>query len=182
MFIQFNIHFSRITITAIFHKIHVHQHSISSIAKEANMINLESERKLSYYSTFEIRSFNFSELTESIFHPISFNPVNIDPSINNEKWHRFNIISDVNFNVHFAPVPCILSSVKLKPKGVLKLFCDHLNSIWQHANNNTSRPLASITRGPEDAVTGKFYKVCRSRYGFPPLFVSIMFQWSSSYE
>ena len=66
----------------------------------ANMIDLDSFRKLSYYSNFETRSLNVLELMESIFGPPPINPVNIEDSLINEKWPRFNVISDVNFTVN----------------------------------------------------------------------------------
>ena len=74
----------------------------------ANMIDLDSKRKLSYYSDFETRSLNVLELMESIFGPALINPVNIEPSVVNE---NFNNISDVNFTVNSLVVPCILSGV-----------------------------------------------------------------------
>ena len=37
---------------------------------------------------------------ESIFDPVPINPVNVEPSIINENWPRFKIISHVNFNVN----------------------------------------------------------------------------------
>ena len=55
-------------------------------------------------------------------------------------------------------VPCILSSVEVKPTGVLKLFCDHPNLTWDHVNNIPSRPLTNITKGPHYAVTRNFAK------------------------
>ena len=124
----------------------------------AKMINLDSFRKLSYYSNFETRSLNALELMESIFSPPPINSVNIDPSIINENWPRFNIISDVNFTVNSPLVPCILSGINVKPKGVLKLFCDHLNLTWSHVNNIPSRPLTGITKGPQYAVTRSLIK------------------------
>ena len=66
----------------------------------ANMIALDSKRKLSYYSDFETRSLNVLELMESIFGPSPINPVNIEDSLINENWHRFNVISDINFTVN----------------------------------------------------------------------------------
>ena len=61
----------------------------------ANMINLNSKRKLSYYSEFETRSLNVLELIEIIFGPLPINPVNIEDSLINENWPRFKIFSDV---------------------------------------------------------------------------------------
>ena len=74
----------------------------------ANWIDLDSFRKLSYYSNFETRSLNVLKLMESIFGPIAINPVNIEPSIFNENWPRFNNISNVNFNVYFPLRPVYL--------------------------------------------------------------------------
>ena len=112
---------------------------------------------------------------KGIFGPVPINPVNIEPSINNEKWPRFNIISDVNFTVNSPLVPCILSSVIVKPTGVLKLFCDHANLTWEHVNNIPSRPLTNITKGPRYTVTRNFansiqadmdFRHCLSPYCF----------------
>ena len=66
----------------------------------ASMIDLESKRKLFSNSNFETRSLNVLELMESIFGAPPINPVNVEPSIINENWPRFNIISDVNFTVN----------------------------------------------------------------------------------
>ena len=57
---------------------------------------------------------------ESIFGPPPFNPGNIEDSLINENWPRFNIISDVNFTVSSPLVPCILSGVNVKPTAVQK--------------------------------------------------------------
>ena len=65
----------------------------------ANTIDLDSKRKLSYYSDFETRSLNVLELMEGIFGSPPINPVNIKDSLINENWPRFDIISDVNFTV-----------------------------------------------------------------------------------
>ena len=77
---------------------------------------------------------------ESISGPLSLslNPVSIEPSIVNENWSRFNKISDVNFAVNSSLVPFILSSVNVKPTGVLKAFCDDPNLTWEHVNLFTS--------------------------------------------
>ena len=88
----------------------------------ANMIDLDSKHKLSFYSDFETRSLDVLELLESIFGPAPSNPVNIEPSVINENWPRFKIISDVNFTVNSPFVPCVLSGVNVKPKGLIKLF------------------------------------------------------------
>ena len=48
------------------------------------MIDLDSKRKLSYYSDFETRSSNVLELMESIFGPMPIIPVNIEDSHINE--------------------------------------------------------------------------------------------------
>ena len=91
------------------------------------MIDLESKRKLSYYSNFETRSLKVLGLMESLFGPPPINPVNIEESLINENWPRFNIVSDVNFTVNSSLVPCILSGVNVKPTGVSKVFCDQPN-------------------------------------------------------
>ena len=122
----------------------------------ANMIDLDSFRKLSHYSNFETRSLNVLELMESIFGPPPINPGNIEDSLINENCPRFNVISDVNFTVNSPLVPCILSGVNVKPTGVLKLFSDHPNLTWNHLNNIPSRPLTGITKGPQYAVTRNF--------------------------
>ena len=55
---------------------------------------------------------------ESIFGPVPTNPDNVEPSIINENWPRFNINSDVNFTVNSPLVRCILSSVIVKPRRI----------------------------------------------------------------
>ena len=50
------------------------------------MIDLDSKRKLSYYSDFETRSLNVLELMESIFGPMPINPVNIEDSLISGNW------------------------------------------------------------------------------------------------
>ena len=115
----------------------------------ANMIDLDSKRKLSYYSDFETRSLNVLERRESIFGPPPNNPVNIEGSLINANWPRFEIISDVNFTVNSPLLPCMLSAVDVKPTGVTKLFCDHPNLTWNHVKNIPSRPLSGITKGPQ---------------------------------
>ena len=72
----------------------------------ANMIDLDSKHKLSHYSDFETRSLNNLELMESLFGPVPINPVNIEDSLINENWPRFDNISDDNFTVN-----CPLSRV-----------------------------------------------------------------------
>ena len=86
----------------------------------------------------------------------SINPINIEYSLFNVNWPRFSVISDVNFTVNSPLVLCILSGVKIKPTGALKLFCDHPNLTWNHLTNILSRPLTDITHGPQYAVTGNF--------------------------
>ena len=71
------------------------------------MIDLDSFRKLSYYSNLETRSLNILELMEGIFGPPPINPVNIEDSLINENWPRFKVFSDVNFTVNSPLVPCI---------------------------------------------------------------------------
>ena len=152
------------------------------------MIDLDSKRELSYYSDFETRSLNILELMESIFGPMLNNPVNIEDSLINENWPRFDITSDVNFAVNSPLVPCILSGVNVKPKGVLKLFCDHPNLTWDHVNNIPSHPLTGITTG--DLWHYQRSPVCRytsiyefypSRYELQLRFVPVLFPWSNSY-
>ena len=70
------------------------------------MIDLDSKRKLSYYSDFKTGSLIVFELMEGIFGSPLVNPVNIKDS---------------------PLVRCILSGVNVKPTGVLKLFCYHPN-------------------------------------------------------
>ena len=122
----------------------------------ANLIDLESNSKLSSYSNFETRSLKVLELMESIFGPPPLNPVNVQSSNFNENWPCFNTISDVNFTVTSRLVPCILSSVDVKPTDVIKLFCDHPNLVWDHVKFIPSRPLTNITKGPQYAVTRNF--------------------------
>ena len=56
----------------------------------ANMIDLDSKRKLSYYSNSETRSLNVVELMEGIFGPVPTNHVDIEDSFFNENWPRFD--------------------------------------------------------------------------------------------
>ena len=116
------------------------------------MTDLDCKRELVQYFTFGLCSLYVCQFMESIFVPVPITPINIDPSIINEKWPRFIIISDVNFAQISPFVPCILSSVNLELTGLLKLFCDYPNSTWEHVNNI----LTSITKGLEYAVTGNF--------------------------
>ena len=132
----------------------------------ANMIDVDSFRKLSYYSHFEMRSLNVLELMEGIFGPTSINPVNIEDSLINENGPSFDTISDDNFTVNSPLVPCILSSVDVKPTGVLKVFCDHPNLTWDHVNNTPSRPLTGITKGPQYAVTRQFINSLQADMNF----------------
>ena len=55
---------------------------------------------------------------ESIFGPAPVNPLNVEPSIINENWPRFKVVSDVNFTADSPLVPCIFSSVKIDPTAV----------------------------------------------------------------
>ena len=132
----------------------------------ANMVDLDSFRKLSYYYIFETGSLNVLELMEGIFGPPPINPVNIEDSLINENWPLFNIISDVIFTVNSPLVPCILSGVNVKPTGVLKVFCDHPNLTWNHLTNIPSRPLTGITKGPEYAVTRSFVNSIQADMNF----------------
>ena len=61
---------------------------------------------------------------------------------------------------------CILSNVIVRSTGLLKLFHDHPNINWEHVNNIPSRPLTSITKGPENAVTCNFTNSLRPDMGF----------------
>ena len=130
------------------------------------MIDLDSFRKLSYYSSFETRSFNVLELMESLFGPPLINPVNFEDSLINENWPRFNIISEVNLTVNSPLVPCILSGVKVKPTGALQVFSDHPNLTWNHLTNIPSRPLTGITKVPEYAVTRSFVNSIQADMNF----------------
>ena len=59
-----------------------------------------------------------------------------------------------------------MSSVDVKPTGVLELFCDQPNLTWDHVNNIRSRPLTSITKGPQYAVTGQFVSSIQANKNF----------------
>ena len=118
----------------------------------ANMKYLDSFTKLSDYSTFGTRCWIVLELMGSLYGPVSFNLINIEPSFIIEKWPRFNTITDVDFNVTSLLVLCILSSVNKNP-GVIKLFCDHPILTWEHVKHIPSRHLTSITKGPENGDT-----------------------------
>ena len=78
----------------------------------------------------------------------------------------FDIISDVIFTVNSPLVPCILSSVEVKPTGVIKLLCDHPNLTWDHVTIIPSRPLTSITKGPQYAVTRQFVNSMQADMNF----------------
>ena len=103
---------------------------------------------------------------ESIFGPAPINTVNFEFSNINENWHCLNNISDVNFTVNSPLVPCILSGVKVNPKGVIKLTCDHPNVTWDHVNNVLSGPLTGITKGPQHAVTRSFVNSIQADMNF----------------
>ena len=87
-----------------------------------NMIDLDSFCKLSYYSNFETRSLDVSELLEGIFGPSPINPVKTKDSLIGENWPRFDIISDVNLTVNSPLLPCSLCSADVMPMGVIKLL------------------------------------------------------------
>ena len=83
--------------------------------------------------------------------------------------------SDVNFTLNSPLVLCILLCVKVKPTGVLKLFCDHPYLTWERVNYIPSRPLPNITKGPQYAVRLNFassiqadidFRHCLSPYCF----------------
>ena len=93
---------------------------------------------------------------ENIFDPVPINPVNIELSIIYESWSRLNILSDVNFTVNSPLVPCLLSSVNVKPTGILRVFCDRSDLCWEHVNNIPSRTLTNITKRAQYAVTRNF--------------------------
>ena len=59
-----------------------------------------------------------------------------------------------------------MSSVVVKLTGVLKLFCDHPNLTWAYVNNIPSRPLTSITKGPQYAVTRQFVNSIQADMNF----------------
>ena len=91
----------------------------------ASLIDLDSFRKLSYYSIFQTRSVNVLEPMECFFGPVPINPVKIEDSLNNENWPRFDFISDVNFTKNSPLVSRILCSVDVNPTDLLGLFCGH---------------------------------------------------------
>ena len=113
----------------------------------ANLI--DSKSILSCESSFKSRSLNVLELMESIFGPVPINCVYIELPFFNENWPRFINFSDVKTTVISLLVPCILSSVIMKPTGVLNLFCDHRNLAWERVKIIPSRPLTNVTKGPE---------------------------------
>ena len=58
---------------------------------------------------------------KSFFGPVPINRLKIKPSITNENWRCFKIISDLNFTVNCPLVPCNLSSVNVnKAYGCIK--------------------------------------------------------------
>ena len=97
---------------------------------------------------------------KSLFGPMPINPVNIEDSLINENWPRFD------FTVNSPLVPCILSGVKVKPKSVLKLFCDRPNLTWNHVNIIPSHPLTGITKGPHYVVTRQFINSIQADMNF----------------
>ena len=103
---------------------------------------------------------------ESLFGPPLINSVNIEDSLINENWPRFNIIPDVNFTVNSPLVPCMLSGVNVQPTGELKVFCDHPNLTWNHLTNIPSRPLTGLTKGLEYAVTRSFVNSIQADMNF----------------
>ena len=103
---------------------------------------------------------------EGIFGPLPINPVNVEPSSINENWPGFDIISEVDFTVKSPLVPCILSGVNVKPTGVIKLFCDYPGLTRDHVINIPSRPLTSITKGPQYTVTRNFVNSIQSDLNF----------------
>ena len=136
------------------------------------MIDMVSSPNFSYYFNPETLNVNVLELMESFFGPVPFNFVNIEDSLIKENWHRFSKISNVNLSVISPLVPYIFSNVNVKPTGVLKLFWYHPKLIREHVNTISSRPLASITKGPENDVTRNFKNSVQEdmdfRYCFSP--------------
>ena len=130
------------------------------------MIDLDSFRKLFSYSDFDTCNLNVLELMKGIFGPAPINSINVEPSIINENWPRFNFFSDNNFTVSSSLLPCTLSGVNVKPKGVKKLFCDYPNLAWNHVNNIPSRPLTGITKGPQYTVTRSFVNSIQADMNF----------------
>ena len=80
------------------------------------------------------------ELTEGIFSPILISPINVEPSIINKNWPRFNVTSEVSFNVNSPLVPCFLSKVNKKPTGLLTLSFDRSLPAWEHVNKKLQVP------------------------------------------
>ena len=112
---------------------------------------------------------------ESTFGPVPLNHVHIEPSFFQKNWPHLNILSDVNFTVNSPLVPCLSSSVNVKPTRVKKLFCDHLNLTCELVKNVPSGPLTIIIKGPQYAVTHNFansiqtdmdFRHCLSPYCF----------------
>ena len=89
-----------------------------------------------------------------------------------QKWQRFNILSDGIFSVHSPPVPCMLSSVNIKPTGVTKLFRDQPDLTREHVNNIPSRPLTSI---PGNALTRNITNSVEGNTDFRDFFFSFLF-------
>ena len=83
------------------------------------------------------------------FGPLPINLVNNEPLIINENWPRFNVISNGIFDVNSPLAPCISFNVNEKPTSVLKLFCHQPILKWEHVNILASRPLTSVTEGPD---------------------------------
>ena len=130
------------------------------------MINLNYFHKFSYYSILETRSLIVLRLMESIFGPVPINPVNIEQSLINKTWPCFSKFFNVNSSINSAFVPCILSNVNVQPTSLLKQFCDNPDLTWEQINQIPSRLLASITKGPECAVTRNFTNSVQADIGF----------------
>ena len=82
------------------------------------MIDLDVSHRTSSLSNLVLRIVNVLELMAFICGPVPNNAFNIECSIINEHWPRSNIIPDIISTVQSPLVPCILSSVKMKPMGV----------------------------------------------------------------
>ena len=77
----------------------------------ANMIDLDSKRKLSYYSNLQTRSLNALELMENIFGPPPINPVNFEDSLINENWPRVLMLFPMLILLYIPPssrVSCLV--------------------------------------------------------------------------
>ena len=72
----------------------MHLHSNFEMAN----IKTESNRSISYFSTFNTRSLDILENMGTVFDTVPKDPVLVYSSIINKNWSRFPFISEVNFN------------------------------------------------------------------------------------